>query len=100
MSMLWFRVASTVLNPLNPLNSLNPAVASDIMFTNPYFSRFFTLGQVIETYRGGGIFQPAVDEAVRLLQSGEWVRAAFTLLDVPSHFLPLRHFIMLSTWRG
>ncbi|GFZ46115.1 hypothetical protein JCM24511_04361 [Saitozyma sp. JCM 24511] len=47
--------------------------ASDIMFTNPYFSRFFTLGQVIETYRGGGIFQPAVDEAVRLLQSGEWI---------------------------
>ncbi|RSH91981.1 hypothetical protein EHS25_009352 [Saitozyma podzolica] len=46
---------------------------SDIMFTNPYFSRFFTLGQVIETYRGGGIFQPAVDEAVRLLQSGEWI---------------------------
>lgn len=89
--MLWSRVASTVLNPV---------VASDIMFTNPYFSRFFTLGQVIETYRGGGIFQPAVDEAVRLLQSGEWVSVAFPLLDVPSYSHALRHFIVLSTWRG
>ncbi|EIW69692.1 hypothetical protein TREMEDRAFT_68819 [Tremella mesenterica DSM 1558] len=47
--------------------------ASDIMFTNSFFSKFFTLGQVIETYRGGGVFQPAVDQAVKLLQSGEWV---------------------------
>lgn len=43
------------------------------MFTNPFFRNFFTLGQVTETSRGGGIFQPAVDEAVKLVQSGEWV---------------------------
>jgi monolysocardiolipin acyltransferase len=48
------------------------------MFTKPLHSRFFNLGQVIETYRGRGIFQPAVDEAVKLLQSGEWVRQSFT----------------------
>ena len=47
--------------------------ASDIMFTNRFFSRFFTHGQVIETHRGKGVFQPAVDEAVRLVQSGAWV---------------------------
>ncbi|KAL7423930.1 Lyso-phosphatidylcholine acyltransferase [Cryptotrichosporon argae] len=47
--------------------------ASDIMFTNPLFARFFTLGQVIETHRGGGIFQPAVDEAVKRLQDGGWI---------------------------
>src|SRR4051812_36446416 len=37
-------------------------------------SKFFTLGQVIETVRGGGIFQPAIDEAIQKLQAGEWVR--------------------------
>lgn len=47
--------------------------ASDVMFTKPLHSKFFTLGQVIETHRGGGVFQPAVDEAVRLLQKGEWI---------------------------
>lgn len=47
--------------------------ASDIMFTKPLHSKFFTLGQVIETHRGGGIFQPAVDQAVKLLQTGAWV---------------------------
>jgi monolysocardiolipin acyltransferase len=44
------------------------------MFTNKVLSRFFTLGQVIETHRGGGIFQPAIDEAVKKLQDGSWVR--------------------------
>ena len=48
--------------------------ARDIMFTNPFFSKFFDLGQVINTERGGGVFQPAVDQAVKLLQDGEWVR--------------------------
>ena len=43
------------------------------MFTNPVFSRFFAAGQVIETIRGGGVFQPAIDKAVKLLQDGEWV---------------------------
>jgi len=49
--------------------------ARDIMFTNPLFSKFFDLGQVINTERGGGVFQPAIDQAVKLLQDGEWVRA-------------------------
>lgn len=43
------------------------------MFTKPLFSRFFTNGQVIETIRGGGIFQPAVDKAIELVEAGEWV---------------------------
>jgi len=47
--------------------------ARDIMFTNPYTSKFFELGQVISTERGGGVFQPAMDKAVKLLQDGEWV---------------------------
>ncbi|KAH8084822.1 hypothetical protein HD553DRAFT_36714 [Filobasidium floriforme] len=53
--------------------TLGSGSASDIMFTNPIFSKFFTLGQVIETVRGGGIFQPAIDEAIKKLQAGDWV---------------------------
>ncbi|KAL6310233.1 acyltransferase-domain-containing protein [Sparassis latifolia] len=47
--------------------------ASDIMFTNPAFSSFFRNGQVLETFRGSGIFQPAVDTAAKKLNEGEWV---------------------------
>lgn len=43
------------------------------MFTNAVFSKFFNLGQVIETHRGAGIFQEAIDRAVKLLQEGNWV---------------------------
>ncbi|KAF9495717.1 hypothetical protein BDN71DRAFT_1482540 [Pleurotus eryngii] len=48
--------------------------ASDIMFTNPVFSKFFRLGQVHETFRGEGIYQPAVDAAINTLNTtGGWV---------------------------
>jgi len=43
------------------------------MFTNPVFSAFFRKGQVLETFRGNGIFQPAVDTAIRRLNEGHWV---------------------------
>jgi monolysocardiolipin acyltransferase len=43
------------------------------MFTKPWQAKFFELGQVINTERGGGIFQPAIDRAVKLVQDGEWV---------------------------
>lgn len=47
--------------------------ASDIMFTNPIFSEFFRKGQVIETFRGNGVFQPAIDLAIKKLNSGAWI---------------------------
>lgn len=47
--------------------------ASDIMFTNPFFSTFFRLGQTLETMRGKGIYQPAVDFAIDQLNKGGWV---------------------------
>jgi len=43
------------------------------MFTNPIFSSFFRSGQVIETFRGRGIYQPAVNDAVRKLDDGAWI---------------------------
>ncbi|KZP13038.1 hypothetical protein FIBSPDRAFT_754067 [Athelia psychrophila] len=47
--------------------------ASDVMFTNPVFSTFFRAGQVLETFRGQGIYQPAVDTAIEKLDQGGWV---------------------------
>ncbi|OCH85080.1 acyltransferase-domain-containing protein [Obba rivulosa] len=47
--------------------------ASDIMFTNPVFSEFFRQGQVLETFRGDGIYQPAVDTAIEKLNAGAWI---------------------------
>lgn len=42
-------------------------------------SKFFSLGQVIETVRGGGVFQPAIDDAIKKLGQGEWVSNALVL---------------------
>ncbi|KAF7331787.1 Tafazzin family protein [Mycena kentingensis (nom. inval.)] len=47
--------------------------ASDVMFTNPLFSAFFRRGQVIETFRGAGIHQAAVDSAIQKLNERNWV---------------------------
>ncbi|KAG8218352.1 acyltransferase-domain-containing protein, partial [Butyriboletus roseoflavus] len=51
--------------------------ASDIMFTNPSVERgllpFFRKGQVIETFRGNGIWQPALDVAIEKLNQGHWL---------------------------
>ncbi|KAJ7755613.1 acyltransferase-domain-containing protein [Mycena maculata] len=47
--------------------------ASDIMFTNPVFSAFFRSGQVLETFRGNGIYQPSVDAAIDKLNRGNWI---------------------------
>jgi len=37
------------------------------------FSAFFRAGQVLETFRGRGIYQPAVDMAIEKLDQGQWV---------------------------
>ncbi|KAJ7499244.1 acyltransferase-domain-containing protein [Mycena latifolia] len=47
--------------------------ASDVMFTNPVFSAFFRRGQVLETFRGNGIYQASVDAAIDKLNRGNWV---------------------------
>jgi len=38
------------------------------------FSTFFKLGQTLETFRGRGIYQASVDEAIEKLNMGHWVR--------------------------
>ncbi|KAG8725354.1 hypothetical protein FRC09_001704, partial [Ceratobasidium sp. 395] len=58
---------------LNPRNMRWTLGAQDIMFTNPVHRWFFRNGQVIETVRGGGVHQPAVDLAVEKLNAGAWI---------------------------
>lgn len=47
--------------------------ASDIIFHNDLCRWFFTRGQTWETFRGQGIFQRAMNEAVAQLDAGSWV---------------------------
>lgn len=47
--------------------------ASDMMFTGRLDSWFFRQGQIIETFRGKGIYQKAIDEATKKLDDGRWV---------------------------
>ncbi|KAI9437910.1 acyltransferase-domain-containing protein [Lactarius psammicola] len=47
--------------------------ASEIVFTNPVFSAFFRKGQVLETFRGAGVYQPAIDTAIEKLRAGAWI---------------------------
>lgn len=48
--------------------------ASDIMFQKSKFlANFFRSGQCIETHRGAGIFQPALDASIAKLDDGKWV---------------------------
>lgn len=69
----------TIWGTLPPATFRNPDTvrwtlgASDIMFTNPLLSRFFRNGQCIETHRGGGIYQKAIDESICKLNEGKWV---------------------------
>lgn len=47
--------------------------AEELLFTNALFRWFFSTGQVLPIRRGQGISQPAVNQAVRLLEEGRWV---------------------------
>lgn len=57
----------------NPSLSRWTLGASDIIFTNPLYGAFFRAGQVFETFRGGGIYQAAVDDSIKELNEGNWV---------------------------
>jgi len=63
------RAATSHLREYDGLSVL-PTLCSQ---TRSVFSAFFRKGQVFETFRGRGIFQPAVDGAIRQLDSGGWV---------------------------
>ena len=47
--------------------------AKELTFTNPFTSWFFGRGQVIPIVRGDGIYQPAMDEAIEILNTDRWL---------------------------
>ncbi|CAD6885183.1 unnamed protein product [Tilletia controversa] len=68
------------LNFRSPFVSLDPAnnarwtlAASDIVYINAALRSFFNTGQVLETFRGGSPFQPALDSAIDQLDQSRWV---------------------------
>lgn len=63
----------------NPDNHRWGLGSYDLCFTNKALSTFFTLGQVLPTHRSahsqfGGLFQPTITEAIRLLSRGPFIR--------------------------
>jgi monolysocardiolipin acyltransferase len=44
-----------------------------LYWSDSVFSAFFRYGQVLETFRGQGIYQPSVDYAIAKLNDGGWV---------------------------
>lgn len=59
---------------------ISASYAQLISWSESLFSAFFRKGQVIETFRGDGIWQPAVDMAIEKLNQGHWVRAFYRLV--------------------
>lgn len=54
------------------------------------FSAFFRKGQVLETFRGKGIYQPAVDTAIENLNRGEWIHLfGEGKVHQPGHYPPV-----------
>ncbi|KAJ1920459.1 Lyso-phosphatidylcholine acyltransferase [Mycoemilia scoparia] len=47
--------------------------AKELTFFNPFFAAFFSLGQTIPTMRGSGIYQDAVNIAIKKLNEKKWV---------------------------
>lgn len=47
--------------------------ARELTFTNPFTSWFFGRGQVIPIVRGDGIYQPALSEAIEILNTDRWL---------------------------
>ncbi|KAI2639663.1 acyltransferase [Hypomontagnella submonticulosa] len=79
----------------NPSNHRWGLGAHDICFKNKFLQSFFASGQVLPTHRlqyspHGGLFQPTIPQAIRLLSSQPFTTPAATLpeesVDVPDPF--------------
>lgn len=65
---------------INPDNMRWGLGSYDLCFQNKALSTFFTLGQILPTHRKlhsefGGLFQPTITEAIRLLSRGPFIHA-------------------------
>ena len=82
------RVRHYVHKPVSPPSShvqtapRSTTILMVYVYITRFFSAFFRKGQVIETFRGEGIYQPAVDLAIEKLRAGAWVRCVHYVLFV------------------
>lgn len=63
------------------------------------FSAFFRKGQVLETFRGNGVYQESVDTAIKKLNEGLWVRLLFYFMEPRSSLLALILLLGAPLWR-
>ena len=56
------------------------------------FSAFFRTGQVLETFRGKGVYQQSVDTAIEKLDQGNWVSVLVIVLRMSYLDLDQVHF--------
>ena len=47
--------------------------AREICHSNPTHALFFRLGQVLPVVRGGGIYQPIMNDMLEKLNEGDWL---------------------------
>ncbi|KRY85556.1 Tafazzin -like protein [Trichinella pseudospiralis] len=73
----------------NPLKMRWILAAEEIVFTNPIYSRFFSLGQCIPVVRGNGVYQTAVDRCIDVLNNCGWIHI-FPQGRVNSSKMPVR----------
>ncbi|KAF9431233.1 hypothetical protein BGZ94_005596 [Podila epigama] len=58
----------------NPSRTIRYALgAQELCYPNRPIGAFFQCGQVVPIVRGNGIFQPAIDESIKLLRQSKWV---------------------------
>ncbi|KAI9297924.1 Phospholipid/glycerol acyltransferase, partial [Neoconidiobolus thromboides FSU 785] len=69
--LLWGCLPQRIL--LNPNLMRWSLAAREIIFKNPVYNTFFEAGQIIPTVRGDGIYQPAIEASIKLLNDGKWV---------------------------
>jgi hypothetical protein len=63
-------------------NILSAPRAELLLWSESLFSAFFRKGQVVETFRGNGIWQPALDVAIEKLNQGHWVCVCYRRIAI------------------
>ncbi|KYR00452.1 tafazzin family protein [Tieghemostelium lacteum] len=68
---IWGALPSSIL--FQPSHMRWTLGASNILFTNPVYSKFFSLGKCIKIVRGDGIYQPGMDETLDKMLNNQWI---------------------------
>ncbi|KAK5583633.1 hypothetical protein RB653_005231 [Dictyostelium firmibasis] len=69
--LLWGVLPNRIL--MDPAKQRWTLGASNILFTNWFYSKFFSLGKCIKIVRGDGIYQDGMNESIDRLSEGQWL---------------------------